>query len=128
MKFNRYPLLALFLCFWLCACSDKSDFIDEFVNYPNPFEASSGYTTFYVKTTDSTVALTKANLIIYSPTGDELADLDMTISDSADEAEINWHGVDKNGGILPSTLYYAEVSVENEHGNISRASTKTLIK
>ncbi len=133
MNYIKYSRLALVLCYLLtlslCSCSDRSDFIDEFVNYPNPFEASYEYTTFYVKTDDSTVAITKANVIIYSANGDELANLDMIVSDeNFTEAKANWHGVDKNGGILPSTVYYAEVSVENTYGNISRSSTKTLIK
>ncbi len=129
MKYTRYSLFALILCFGfaftLCSCSDSSDFIDEFINYPNPFEASSEYTTFKVKI-NSSANIKKATVNVYSANGDLLVNLNMDVA--AKEADIEWHGVDKNGKYLPSTVYYAEVSVENEEGNISKASTKTLIK
>ena len=127
MKHIRYSLLVLllFLALFTISCSKDGDFIEEFVNYPNPFNASNEYTTYHVKV-DPNPGMTSAILKIFSSSGNLLADIDMAIT--LDTAVANWHGVDKNGNKLPSSVYYAEITVENSEGNIARASTKTLIE
>lgn len=127
MKHTRYSLLCLLLLLilFINSCSKKQDFIEYFLNYPNPFSASSEYTTYNVKVFAG-INITSANVKVYSSSGNLLADINMPIS--GDTATANWHGVDRNGKILPASVYYSEITVENDEGNISRASTKTLIK
>ncbi len=126
----KLSLLVLFLIsvFFTTSCSQSNNFITEFVNYPNPFEASSDFTTYQVSIAPDSVAIIKAQLKIYSMNGDLLADIDIPIDVELNSITTKWHGSDKNGNTLPSAVYYAEIYIENSDGNIAKATTKTLIK
>ncbi len=126
----KLSLLVLFLVgvVFTISCSQNSNFITEFVNYPNPFEASSDFTTYQVSIASQSETITKAQLKIFSTAGDLLADIDIPIEGDVSSLSTRWHGSDKNGNTLPSDVYYAEIYIENSNGNIATATTKTLIK
>ncbi len=126
----KLSLLVLFFVnvLFIGSCSQNSNFITEFVNYPNPFEASSDFTTYQVSVATDSFVITKAQLKIYSTNNDLLADIDIPIEDDTNSLTAKWHGSDKNGNTLPSDIYYAEIYIENSDGNIAKATTKTLIK
>lgn len=115
-------LIFIFLAFSCSKAPTDPVSIDGFYNYPNPFKAVSESTTFKVQMNLAEIDF--GEIEIYSQDGNFLAKLNVDIS----SGKANWHGTDKNGKVLPASIYNAVVIVKNKSGNVITATTKTIIR
>ena len=102
-----------FFIFYIASCSlGPSSGIEDFYNFPNPFNSKETNTTYRVSIKSGEII--DAKLEIYSTSGDLLDGKDLTI-DTADKkiATCIWAGLDKNGKYLPAGIYIAKITVKD---------------
>ena len=102
-----------FFIFYIASCSlGPSSGIEDFYNFPNPFNSKETNTTYRVSIKSGEII--DAKLEIYSTSGDLLDGKDLTI-DTADKkiATCIWAGLDKNGKYFPAGVYIAKITVKD---------------
>ena len=124
-------VIFFFLAFFIvyidsCSLSPNSG-IEDFYNYPNPFNSKETNTTYRVSIKSGEII--SAKLEIYSTSGDLLDNIDLNI-DTSDKriATCKWAGVDKNGKYLPAGVYIAKITVKDNQDSIFTEEFKTYIK
>lgn len=113
---KKNHIIFFFLAFFIiyiasCSLSPNSG-IEDFYNFPNPFNSKETNTTYRVSIKSGEII--NAKLAIYSTSGDLLESKDLTI-DTADKkiATCIWAGVDKNGKYFPAGIYIAKITVKD---------------
>ena len=97
-------VIFFFLAFFIvyidsCSLSPNSG-IEDFYNYPNPFNSKETNTTYKVSIKSGEII--SAKLEIYSTSGDLLDSKDLTVNNDKRIATCKWAGLDKNGKYLPA--------------------------
>lgn len=123
-------VIFFFLAFFIvyidsCSLSPNSG-IEDFYNYPNPFNSKETNTTYKVSIKSGKIINTK--LEIYSTSGDLLDSKDLTINTNKRIATCQWAGLDKNGKYLPAGVYIAKITVKDSEDSTFIEEFKTFIK
>ena len=128
---KKNHIIFFFLAFFIiyidsCSLSPNSG-IEDFYNFPNPFNSKESYTTYRVSIKSGEII--NAKLEIYSASGDLLESKDLTI-DTADKkiATCIWVGLDKNGKYLPAGVYIAKITVKDSRDSTFIEEFRTYIK
>ena len=128
---KKNHIIFFFLAFFIiyidsCSLSPNSG-IEDFYNFPNPFNSKESYTTYRVSIKSGEII--NAKLEIYSTSGDLLESKDLTI-DTADKkiATCIWVGLDKNGKYLPAGVYIAKITVKDSRDSTFIEEFRTYIK
>jgi hypothetical protein len=102
--------------------------VNDFVNYPNPFNNSGEGTTFHFSHTRAGEDL-EATLVIYDMTGQPLATLDYSIPSSAYQVDLEaWDGKTPGGTKFGPGIYVARLSVRSlADGSQNAKATKLII-
>ena len=104
--------LAFFIVY-IASCSlIPNSGIEDFYNYPNPFNSKETNTTYRVSIKSGKII--NAKLEIYSTSGDLLDSKDLTVSTDRKIADCKWAGLDKNGKYLPAGIYIAKITVKDD--------------
>ena len=112
---KKNHIIFFFLAFFIvyivsCSLSPNSG-IEDFYNYPNPFNSKETNTTYRVSIKSGEII--NAKLEIYSTSGDLLDSKDLTVSTDKKIADCKWAGLDKNGKYLPAGIYIAKIMVKD---------------
>lgn len=124
-------VIFFFLAFFIvyidsCSLSPNSG-IEDFYNYPNPFNSKETSTTYKVSIKSGEII--NAKLEIYSTSGDLLDSKDLNIGNSDKKiADCKWYGVDKNGKYLPAGVYTAKITIKDNQDSTFIEEFKTFIK
>lgn len=123
-------VIFFFLAFFIvyidsCSLSPNSG-IEDFYNYPNPFNSKETNTTYKVSIKSGKII--NAKLEIYSASGDLLDSKDLTINTDKRIATCQWAGLDKNGKYLPAGVYIAKITVKDSEDSTFIEEFKTFIK
>lgn len=123
-------VIFFFLAFFIvyidsCSLSPNSG-IEDFYNYPNPFNSKETNTTYKVSIKSGEII--SAKLEIYSTSGDLLDSKDLTINTDKRIATCQWAGLDKNGKYLPAGVYMAKITIKDNQDSIFIEEFKTFIK
>lgn len=123
-------VIFFFLAFFIvyidsCSLSPNSG-IEDFYNYPNPFNSKETNTTYKVSIKSGEII--NAKLEIYSTSGDLLDSKDLTINTDKRVATCQWSGLDKNGKYLPAGVYIAKITVKDSEDSTFIEELKTFIK
>lgn len=123
-------VIFFFLAFFIvyidsCSLSPNSG-IEDFYNYPNPFNSKETSTTYKVSIKNGEII--NAKLEIYSTSGDLLDSKDLTINTDKRIATYQWAGLDKNGKYLPAGVYTAKITIKDSEDSIFIEEFKTFIK
>ena len=123
-------VIFFFLAFFIvyidsCSLSPNSG-IEDFYNYPNPFNSKETNTTYKVSIKSGKIISTK--LEIYSTSGDLLDSKDLTINTDKRIATCQWAGLDKNGKYLLAGVYIAKITVKDSEDSTFIEEFKTFIK
>ena len=124
-------VIFFFLAFFIvyidsCSLSPNSG-IEDFYNYPNPFNSKETNTTYKVSIKSGEII--NAKLEIYSISRDLLDNKDLTINNSDKKiATCQWSGLDKNGKYLPAGVYTAKITVKDNQDSTFIEEFKTFIK
>lgn len=124
-------VIFFFLAFFIvyidsCSLSLNSG-IEDFYNYPNPFNSKETSTTYKVSIKSGKII--NAKLEIYSTSGDLLDNKDLTINNSDKKiATCQWAGLDKNGKYLPAGVYTAKITIKDNQDSTFIEEFKTFIK
>ncbi|WP_432632878.1 hypothetical protein [Brachyspira sp.] len=128
---KKNHIIFFFLAFFIifiasCSLSPNSG-IEDFYNFPNPFNSKESYTTYRVSIKSGEII--NAKLEIYSTSGDLLDSKDLTV-DTADKkiATCIWAGLDKNGKYLPAGVYIAKITVKDNQDSTFIEEFRTYIK
>lgn len=128
---KKNHIIFFFLAFFIiyiasCSLSPNSG-IEDFYNFPNPFNSKESYTTYRVSIKSGEII--NAKLEIYSTSGDLLESKDLTI-DTADKkiATCIWAGLDKNGKYFPAGVYIAKITVKDYQDSTFIEEFRTYIK
>lgn len=128
---KKNHIIFFFLAFFIiyiasCSLSPNSG-IEDFYNFPNPFNSKESYTTYRVSIKSGEII--NAKLEIYSTSGDLLESKDLTI-DTADKkiATCIWAGLDKNGKYFPAGVYIAKITVKDNLDSTFIEEFRTYIK
>lgn len=128
---KKNHIIFFFLAFFIiyiasCSLSPNSR-IEDFYNFPNPFNSKETNTTYRVSIKSGEII--NAKLEIYSTSGDLLESKDLTI-DTADKkiATFIWAGLDKNGKYFPAGIYIAKVTVKDNRDSTFIEEFRTYIK
>lgn len=128
---KKNHIIFFFLAFFIiyiasCSLSPNSG-IEDFYNFPNPFNSKESYTTYRVSIKSGEII--NAKLEIYSTSGDLLESKDLTI-DTADKkiATCIWAGLDKNGKYFPAGVYIAKITVKDNRDSTFIEEFRTYIK
>lgn len=128
---KKNHIIFFFLAFFIiyiasCSLSPNSG-IEDFYNFPNPFNSKESYTTYRVSIKSGEII--NAKLEIYSASGDLLESKDLTI-DTADKkiATCIWAGLDKNGKYFPAGIYIAKITVKDYQDSTFIEEFRTYIK
>ena len=118
-------VIFFFLAFFIvyidsCSLSPNSG-IEDFYNYPNPFNSKETSTTYKV-------SIISAKLEIYSTSGDLLDNKDLTVNTDKKIATCKWAGLDKNGKYLPAGVYTAKITIKDNQDSTFIEEFKTFIK
>lgn len=121
-------VIFFFLAFFIvyidsCSLSPNSG-IEDFYNYPNPFNSKETNTTYEVSIKSGKII--NAKLEIYSTSGDLLDSKDLTVDKKI--ATCKWDGLDKNGKYLPAGVYIAKITVKDSEDSTFIEEFKTFIK
>ncbi|WP_302368301.1 FlgD immunoglobulin-like domain containing protein [Brachyspira aalborgi] len=121
-------VIFFFLAFFIvyidsCSLSPNSG-IEDFYNYPNPFNSKETSTTYKVSIKSGEIM--NAKLEIYSTSGDLLDNKDLTVNEKI--ATCQWAGLDKNGKYLPAGVYIAKITVKDSEDSTFIEEFKTFIK
>ena len=128
---KKNHIIFFFLAFfiiYIASCSLRpSSGIEDFYNYPNPFNSKETNTTYRVSIKSGEII--NAKMEIYSTSGNLLDNIDLNI-DTSDKriATCKWAGVDKNGKYLPAGVYIAKITVKDNQDSIFTEEFKTYIK
>lgn len=124
-------IIFFFLAFFIvymasCSLSPNSG-IEDFYNFPNPFNSKETNTTYRVSIKSGDII--NAKLEIYSTSGDLLDSKDLNI-DTSDKkiATCKWYGLDKNQKYLPSGVYIAKITVKDSQDATFIEEFRTYIK
>lgn len=123
----KFFFLAFFIIY-IASCSlSPNSGIEDFYNFPNPFNSKESYTTYRVSIKSGEII--NAKLEIYSTSGDLLESKDLTI-DTADKkiATCIWAGLDKNGKYFPAGVYIAKITVKDNQDSTFIEEFRTYIK
>ncbi len=130
-KAKKNHIIFFFLAFFIiyiasCSLSPNSG-IEDFYNFPNPFNSKESYTTYRVSIKSGEII--NAKLEIYSTSGDLLDSKDLTV-DTADKkiATCIWAGLDKNGKYFPAGVYIAKITVKDNEDFAFIEEFRTYIK
>ena len=123
-------VIFFFLAFFIvyidsCSLSPNSG-IEDFYNYPNPFNSKETNTTYKVSIKSGKII--NAKLEIYSTSGDLLDSKDLTINTDKRIATCQWAGLDKNGKYLLAGVYIAKITVKDSEDSTFIEEFKTFIK
>lgn len=123
-------VIFFFLAFFIvyidsCSLSPNSG-IEDFYNYPNPFNSKETNTTYKVSIKSGKII--SAKLEIYSTSGDLLDSKDLTINTDKRIATCQWAGLDKNGKYLLAGVYIAKITVKDSEDSTFIEEFKTFIK
>ena len=123
-------VIFFFLAFFIvyidsCSLSPNS-VIEDFYNYPNPFNLKETSTTYKVSIKSGEII--SAKLEIYSTSGDLLDSKDLTINTDKRIATCQCAGLDKNGKYLPAGVYIAKITVKDSEDSTFIEEFKTFIK
>ncbi|TXJ49375.1 T9SS type A sorting domain-containing protein [Brachyspira aalborgi] len=123
-------VIFFFLAFFIvyidsCSLSPNSG-IEDFYNYPNPFNSKETNTTYKVSIKSGEII--SAKLEIYSTSGDLLDSKDLTINTDKRIATCQCAGLDKNGKYLPAGVYIAKITVKDSEDSTFIEEFKTFIK
>lgn len=124
-------VIFFFLAFFIvyidsCSLSPNSG-IEDFHNYPNPFNSKETSTTYKVSIKSGKII--SAKLEIYSTSGDLLDNKDLTVDSPGKKiATCKWAGLDKNGKYLPAGVYIAKITVKDSEDSTFIEEFKTFIK
>ena len=122
-------IIFFFLAFFYISCSSNkpSSDIEDFYNFPNPFNPRENYTTYKVSIKSGEII--SAKIDIYSSSGDLIDNKDLSI-DSSDKkmAICIWAGLDKKGNYLPAGVYTAKITVKDSQDSTFIEEFKTFIK
>ena len=128
---KKNHIIFFFLAFFIifiasCSLSPNSG-IEDFYNFPNPFNSKETNTTYRVSIKSGEII--NAKLEIYSTSGDLLESKDLTI-DTADKkiATCIWAGLDKNGKYFPAGVYIAKITVKDNQDSTFIEEFRTYIK
>lgn len=128
---KKNHIIFFFLAFFIiyiasCSLSPNSG-IEDFYNFPNPFNSKETNTTYRVSIKSGEII--NAKLEIYSTSGDLLESKDLTI-DTADKkiATCIWAGLDKNGKYFPAGIYIAKITVKDNRDSTFIEEFRTYIK
>lgn len=128
---KKNHIIFFFLAFFIiyiasCSLSPNSG-IEDFYNFPNPFNSKETNTTYRVSIKSGEII--NAKLEIYSTSGDLLESKDLTI-DTADKkiATCIWAGLDKNGKYFPAGVYIAKITVKDYQDSTFIEEFRTYIK
>lgn len=128
---KKNHIIFFFLAFFIihiasCSLSPNSG-IEDFYNFPNPFNSKESYTTYRVSIKSGEII--NAKLEIYSTSGDLLESKDLTIN-TADKkiATCIWAGLDKNGKYFPAGVYIAKITVKDNWDSTFIEEFRTYIK
>ncbi len=128
---KKNHIIFFFLAFFIiyiasCSLSPNSG-IEDFYNFPNPFNSKESYTTYRVSIKSGEII--NAKLEIYSTSGDLLESKDLTI-DTADKkiATCIWAGLDKNGKYFPAGVYIAKITVKDNLDSTFIEEFRTYIR
>ena len=128
---KKNHIIFFFLAFFIihiasCSLSPNSG-IEDFYNFPNPFNSKETNTTYRVSIKSGDII--NAKLEIYSTSGDLLESKDLTI-DTADKkiATCIWAGLDKNGKYFPAGVYIAKITVKDNLDSTFIEEFRTYIK
>ena len=121
-------VIFFFLAFFIvyidsCSLSPNSG-IEDFYNYPNPFNSKETNTTYKVSIKSGEII--NAKLEIYSTSGDLLDNKDLTVNKKI--ATCKWAGLDKNGKYLPTGVYTAKITIKDNQDSTFIEEFKTFIK
>jgi hypothetical protein len=105
-----------------------SIYVNDFVNYPNPFNSSVESTTFHFSHTRSGEDL-EATLVIYDMTGQPLTTIDYSIPSSSYQVDlVEWDGKTVSGTKFGPGIYVARLSVRSlADGSQNAKATKLII-
>ncbi len=127
---KKNHIIFFFLAFfiiYIASCSLRpSSGIEDFYNYPNPFNSKETSTTYKVSIKSEEII--SAKLEIYSTSGDLLDSKDLTINTDKRIATCKWAGLDKNGKYLPAGVYIAKITVKDSEDSTFIEEFKTFIK
>lgn len=128
---KKNHIIFFFLAFFIiyiasCSLSPNSG-IEDFYNFPNPFNSKETNTTYRVSIKSGEII--NAKLEIYSTSGDLLESKDLTI-DTADKkiATCIWAGLDKNGKYFPAGVYIAKIILKDNRDSTFIEEFRTYIK
>ena len=125
---KKNHIIFFFLAFfviYIASCSLRpSSGIEDFYNYPNPFNSKETNTTYKVSIKSGEII--NAKLEIYSTSGDLLDNKDLTVNKKI--ATCKWAGLDKNGKYLPAGVYIAKITVKDSEDSTFIEEFKTFIK
>ena len=128
---KKNHIIFFFLAFFIiyivsCSLSPNSG-IEDFYNFPNPFNSKETNTTYRVSIKSGEII--NAKLEIYSTSGDLLESKDLMI-DTADKknATCIWAGLDKNGKYFPAGVYIAKITVKDNRDSTFIEEFRTYIK
>ena len=114
---KKNHIIFFFLAFFIvyiasCSLSPNSG-IEDFYNFPNPFNSKETNTTYRVSIKSGEII--NAKLEIYSTSGDLLDSKDLTVNTTDKKmATCEWAGLDKNGKYLPAGIYIAKITVKDD--------------
>ena len=124
-------IIFFFLAFFIvyiasCSLSPNSE-IEDFYNFPNPFNSKETNTTYRVSIKSGEII--NAKLEIYSTSGDLLDIKDLTVNTNDKKiATCKWYGLDKNQKYLPSGVYIAKITVKDSQDATFIEEFRTYIK
>ncbi len=117
----------IFLVTLSCSSLRPESVIGEFINFPNPFQSETEFTTFSLKLNSTNID--NAYINILNEDGGLISRLHLNINNTnAMEAQVNWRGLSDEGNYLPTGVYIAELKVVDANGFIEITKIKTLIK
>lgn len=123
-------VIFFFLAFFIvyidsCSLSPNSG-IEDFYNYPNPFNSKETNTTYRVSIKSGEII--NAKMEIYSTSGDLLDSKDLTVSTEKKIATCKWAGLDKNEKYLPAGVYTVKITIKDNQDSTFIEEFKTFIK
>ena len=123
-------IIFFFLAFFIvyiasCSLSPNSE-IEDFYNFPNPFNSKETNTTYRVSIKSGEII--NAKLEIYSTSGDLLDIKDLTINTDKRIATCKWYGLDKNQKYLPAGVYIAKITVKDSQDATFIEEFRTYIR
>ena len=123
-------VIFFFLAFFIvyidsCSLSPNSG-IEDFYNYPNPFNSKETNTTYKVSIKSGEII--NAKLEIYSTSGDLLDSKDLTVNTDKRIATCKWAGLDKNVKYLPAGVYTAKITIKDNQDSTFIEEFRTYIR